>query len=229
MAGHEIQATEFELTAKAWAAFGNMRTNLALATSFERRSGIRPADWDGTDLRFRGLAKDWTQPQVHNITITLILVALTYQALKNYGEMKDLLPRLEDPDVERFLDTLEDRHRFVRGMEMLRNGVFHVRRRPHPDIRFFGRVCVQRGGAPAVISAMLDALYAFTDKVFTNELTIWPLGMAEAVEKLDRQAAAEGRMTFAEFSEIFDDFMEGKITSEEYVNRVVGTNGSSND
>ena len=79
------------------------------------------------------------QLKAHNGAITTILLALLTQALSNYVELKSLKPRLEDPDLETFLDHVGDRDRLLSGMTKTRNAVFHVKSRRawrHRDVVF---------------------------------------------------------------------------------------------
>ena len=188
------------------AVFANMRANLALATSFSRRSLLDPKEWDGTDLGFYGVKPDRTQLEAQNGSVSMILVALVSQALRNYFELKRLKPRLEDGDIERFLDEMEDRSRFISGMREFRNAVLHAKSRRawrHRDLVFFARVCRQRGTL-SVMAELLDLLYEFTAKCFGGELMIWPLGLKEEVSRLSAQRAAEG-------GEAFEDFLESLV------------------
>ena len=105
---------------KALAVFQNLRTNLALFSSFVRRSRLEPGNYSGEDLEYLGVEPGENQLKIHNGAITTIFVALVTQALSNYFELKSIKPRLEDPDLEQFLNHLEDRSRFFRGMTKLR-------------------------------------------------------------------------------------------------------------
>ena len=116
-------------TFKALPVFQTLTTNLALFSSFARRSVLEPANYSGEDLEFVGVEPGDNQLRVHNGAITTILVALATQALSNYFEIKSIKPRLEDPDLEKFLDDLHDQAGLFRGMTKTRNAVFHVRSR----------------------------------------------------------------------------------------------------
>lgn len=191
------------------AVFDNMRAGLALATSFSRRSLLDPNEWDGTDLGFYGLKPDRTQLEAQNGSVSMILVALVSQALENYFELKRLKPRLEDSELEGFLDGMEDRSRFVSGLKKFRNAVFHAKSRRawrHRDIVFCARVFRKRGGLEVAVE-LLDRLYAFTDKCFRGDLMIWPLGMDEEVSRLSARRASEG-------GETFEDFLENLVGPE---------------
>ena len=220
---------DYELTRRSLDTFGNLRVNLAFATSFSRDSWIDQAKWDGSDLGFRHLAKGWTQPGAHNASIILLLLALMSQALTNYSELKRLLPRLEDPGVEGISDRLGDRRKVEMEMEMLRNSVFHVGGQGRPlDLGL-----LDRGGGPATVAQeLLDALHDFARKVHDNEETLWQMGitlgakeLGRRTEELDRRAVAEGRMTFADYTKVYDeaaaDFIDGKITPEAFARRTV--------
>lgn len=191
------------------AVFANMRADLALATSFSRQSLLDPKNWDGGDLGFHGVKPDRSQLEAQNGSVSMILTALVCQALQNYFELKRLKPRLEDADLERFLDGLEDRPRFISGMTKFRHAVFHVKSQRtwrNRDLVFFTRVCGQRGGL-AVMTELLNLLYAFTGKCFSGELMIWPLGMDEEVSERSARMRAEG-------GETFEDFLQALVAPE---------------
>ena len=114
-------AEDLGSTRKALSVFRTLRTNLALFSSFARQSGLEPANYSGDDLEFLGVEPGENQLKVHNGAVTTILVALVTQALSNYFELKSIKPRLEDPDLEKFLDHVKDRDRFLRGMTNTRN------------------------------------------------------------------------------------------------------------
>ena len=90
---------DVDSTFKALAVFRNLRTNLALFSSFARRSGLEPANYSGEDLEYLGVEPGENQLKIHNGAINTILVALVTQALSNYFELKSIKPRLEDPSA----------------------------------------------------------------------------------------------------------------------------------
>ena len=182
-------------TFKALAVFQNLRTNLALFSSFARRSGLEPANYSGEDLEFVGVEPGENQLKVHNDAITRILVALVTQALSNYFELKSIKPRLEDPDLEKFLDRFEDRGKSFRGMTKVRNAVFHVKSRRawrDRDVVFFYEDFQQRikAGDPDVVAKLSILLYDFTQKCFMGDLKFWPLRQYEEHEALDPEMRA---------------------------------------
>ena len=199
-------------TIKALPVFRTLRTNLALFSSVARRSGIEPANYSGDDLEFLGVEPGENQLKVHNGAITTILVALVTQALSNYFELKSIKPRLEDPDLEKFLDHLQDRGRFLRGMTKTRNAVFHVKSRRawrDRDVVFLQKVLQQRtkAGDPDVVGTLSVLLYDFTQKCFMGDLKIWPLRQYKEFEELAPELRAKmdtGEASFEEFIETLD-------------------------
>ncbi len=123
--------------------------------------------------------------KAHNDAINMILIALVTQALSNYVELKSIKSRLQDPDLEKFLNRLDDRDRLFRGMTKVRNAVFHVKSRrawQDGDVVFLRDVLQQHAelGDLDVMGKLLDLLYDFTQKCFMGDLKIWPLGYYEA-------------------------------------------------
>ena len=202
-------ADDLGSTFKALSVFRTLRTNLALFSSFSRRSGLEPANYSGEDLEFLGVEPGEDQLKAHNVAITTILIALITQALSNYFELKSIKPRLEDPDLEKFLDHLKDRGRLFRGMTKTRNAVFHVKSRRawrDRDVVFLQEVFQQRtkAGDPVVVGTLSVLLYDFTEKCFMGDLKIWPLRQYEEIEAVDPQLHA--RLHTGEAS--FDDFLK---------------------
>ena len=198
-------AEDLGSTLKALPVFRTLRTNLALFSSFARQSGLEPANYSGDDLEFLGVEPGENQLKVHNGAITTILVALVTQALSNYFELKSIKPRLEDPDLEKFLDHLKDKGRFFRGMTKTRNAVFHIRSRRawrDRDVLFLHEVFQQRTrtGDPDVVGKLSVLLYDFTQKCFMGDLKIWPLRQYEEIEALDRELRARIDTGEASFS-----------------------------
>ena len=202
-------AEDLGSTFKALPVFQTLRTNLALFSSFARQSVVEPANYSGEDLEFLGVEPGENQLKAHNGAITTILVALVTQALSNYFELKSIKPRLEDSDLEKFLDHLEDRDRLFRGMMKVRNAVFHVKSRRawrDRDVVFLHEVFQQRikAGDPDVVGKLSVLLYDFTQKCFMGELKIWPLRQYEELEALDPELRARmgaGEASFEEFIE----------------------------
>ena len=178
MAEGSLDPADLQSSDRALRVFQTMRANLALAMAFSRRSTLEPENWKGDDLGFLGVKRGRDQLEAHGHAVVSILSALVFQALENYLEMKKLKPRLEDASLERFLDGLEDRCRFLAGMEKTRHAVFHVKSRRawrNRDIAFFVQACEQRGGVSTAMAELLNLLYDFTDKCFSGDLKIWPL------------------------------------------------------
>ena len=202
-------AEEFGTTFKALPVFQTLRTNLALFSSLARQSGLDPINNSGEDLEFLGVQAGESQLKAHNEGIAKILVALVTQALNNYIDLKSINPRLEDPDLEKFLDGFGDRDRFFRGMTNVRNAVFHVKSRRawlHCDVVFLDEVFEQRveSGDSDVVGKLSVLLYDFTQKCFMGDLKVLPLRLYEEQEALDPELRA--RMDAGEAS--FDEAIE---------------------
>ena len=188
-----------------------MRSNLAMMDGYLRRSRIESSNWKGEDLGFLGMPLGEEQTNVHNRSVTLVIVALLYQCLENYFDLVRIDSRLNDPSLEAFFDNLGSRRRFIDGMKAVRGGVFHVRslrswRRR--NVRYFGEVCDHRGGVSVVISELRKLLYDFTEKVFIGELRIWSDSIYENMERLKIESPhlvdklESGEIDFAEFMEV---------------------------
>ena len=183
-------AEDLRSTFKALPVFRTLRTNLALFSSFSRRSGIDLANYSGEDLGFLGAEPGENQVAVHNVAINTIRVALVTQVLANYFELKRIKPRLKDADLEKFLDQFDDRERLISGITKMRNAVFHVRSRKawkDRDVVFLLEFFQARtnAGDPDVVGELSVLLYGFTEKCFTGALKIWPLRQYEEMEALD--------------------------------------------
>ena len=169
--------------------FSTMRSNLAMVDAFLRRSIIEEHNYRSEDLGFLGIASGELHIQTHNRSVTLVIVALLYQCLENYFDLTRISSRLEDPELQNYLNRLGSNRRFLDGMKKVRHGVFHVRslrswRRP--SVRYFEEVCDKRGGVLAVMMELRGLLYDFTEKVFLGELRIWPDSVHEEMERLER-------------------------------------------
>ena len=169
---------EFEVSFKVLQIFSTMRVNLAIVDAFSRGSFIGPENKDEVDLGFLGIKPGEDQHKIHNQSIVTIVVALLYQTLANYYVMKSIKAELKDPDVEEFLNGLEDPDKkFIEGMRIIRNGMFHVRvakGRERKCATFFTETCNKRGGVVQVMYEMQKILYGFTEKCFSGKLKIWP-------------------------------------------------------
>ena len=195
-------AHDHDLSFKALPVFRTLRTNLALFSAFSRRSYMDTQIPETGDLGFLGVPTGESQPKAHNNAIMLISTMFLAQALKNYREVKNLLPRLEDPAIEKFLNAVEGRNRIVQGMAKARNAVFHLKSRRawrDRDVRHFSAAWTL-----ALAAKLSDLLYAFTAKCFMGDLKIWPLRQYEEFEALDPELRA--RMDTGEAS--FDEFIE---------------------
>ena len=112
----------------------------------------------------------------HNSSVATILVALLYQAVENYFELRRMDHRLQDILLEGFLSNVDNSGGFVDGMRLMRNSVFHVPKSQYwrRAIRDFSNTCKPRGGIVAVMAELRIRLYDFTEKVFLGKLRIWP-------------------------------------------------------
>ena len=202
-------AEDFGTSFKGLAVFQTLRSNLALFSSFARQSGVEPENYSGEDLGFLGVEAGENQLKVHNEAIGKILLSLVTQALNNYVELKRINPRLEDPDLEKFLDGFGDRDRFFRGMTNVRNAVFHVKSRRawlHCDVVFLDEVFQQRveSGDSDVVGKLSVLLYDFTQKCFMGDLKVWPLRLYEEQEALDPELRARMDAGEASFDEVIE-------------------------
>ena len=206
----DLDHDDFIASLKALGIFSNLRANLALAEAFSRRSFLEAANYSGWDMRLLGKKPGQEQMEVHNWVVGTTFVALMYSVLDTYFALKRALPRLEDRDLEDYLNGLDDRESFLRGMANLRNAVFHVKsdrawRNGH--IAHFSRICAARGGAPAVMGELQQLLYRFTQKCFHGELKIWPLFSYKEIKRWEREHAdllqklEGGEIEFHEFME----------------------------
>ena len=65
-------AEDLGSTFQALPVFRTLRTNLALFSSFARRSGLEPANYSGDDLEFLGIEQGENQLKAHNGAIGTI-------------------------------------------------------------------------------------------------------------------------------------------------------------
>ena len=202
-------AEDFRTSFKGLAVFQTLRSNLALFSAVARQSGLEPENYSGEELGFVGVEAGENQRKVHNEAIGKILLALVTQALNNYVELKRINPRLEDTDLEKFLDGLGDRDRFFRGMTNVRNAVFHVKSRRawlHRDVVFLDEVFQQRvdSGDSDIVGKLSVLLYDFTQKCFMGDLKVWPLRSYEEQEALDPGLRARMDAEEASFDEVIE-------------------------
>ena len=194
-----------------------MRANLAMVDAFLRRSIIETSNYKDEDLGFLGVAPGEEQLNIHNRSVTLIVVALLYHCLENYFDLVRVSPGLEDRGLQDFFNTLGSRRQFVDGMKTVRKGVFHVRS-PRSwrgrGVNFLDKTCARRGGLLAVMSELRGLLYDFTEKVFMGELKIMPNDVYEHSEKI--RNAMSGLKEKFESGEIeFSEYLEAMRSSEE--------------
>ena len=208
---------DYSTTFKALPIFSTMRSNLAMADAFLRRSIIETSNYKNEDLGFLGVAPGEEQSNTHNRSVTLIVVALLYHCLENYFDLVRISPRLEDRGLQDFFKSLGSRRQFVDGMETVRKGVFHVRSARSwrsRSVRFLDEACVRRGGVLAVMSELRELLYDFTEKVFIGELKIWPDDVYEHSERMKN--AIPGLKEKFESGEIeFSEYLEAMLSSDE--------------
>ena len=202
-------AEDFGASFKGLAVFRTLRSNLALFSAFARQSGLDPENYSGQDLGLLGVEAGENQLKIHNRAMGHLLLALVAQALNNHVELRRINPRLEDADLEKFLDGLGDRDRFVRGMTNVRNAVFHVKSRRawlHRDVVFLDEVFQQRVEScdSDVLGKLSVLLYDFTQKCFMGDLKIWPLRLYEEQEALDPEVRARMDAGEASFEEVIE-------------------------
>ena len=211
------EPNHFDATLKALPIFSTMRSNLAMVDAFLRRSIIETSDYKDEDLGFLGVAPGRDQLEIHNRSVTLIVVALLYQSLENYLDLTRIDPRLEDPSLQDFFKRLGGRRRFLESMKTVRKGVFHVRSTRSwrsRSARFFDEVCGERGGVLPLMSELRMLLYDFTEKVFIGKLRIWPDYFYEEMERME--IARPGLREKLESGEIeFTEYMDAILSPEE--------------
>lgn len=209
----KTRVNEVEVSFKALAVFSTLRSNLAMVDAFSRSSRLETSNYNGSNLGFLGVEPGKGQMNTHNRAVTIIQVALLYHTLENYIDIKRINPRLEDPDLEDFLNGFQSRKQFVGGMKTIRKGVFHVQsfRIWHSrKVVSFEEICSQRGGLDSVMEKLRKLLYDFTAKIFLGELKIWPPYIYEDrklmererpdfVEKLER-----GEVDFSEYLQVMN-------------------------
>ncbi len=183
----EVVMTSF----KSLSVFSTLRSNLAMVDAFLRRSVIKTSNYTDIDLGFLGVPPGKEQSNVHNQSVSLIVVAL-----------------LEDPSLEAFFKSLRSKRRFVDGMKTVRDGVFHIRSLRSwrsRGVRFYYEVCNERGGVSNVVSELRGLFYDFTEKVFLGKLRIWSDFVYEDMERLREerpeliQKLERGEIEFSEF------------------------------
>ena len=193
---------------KALSVFSTLRSSLAMVDAFWHRSRIETSNHTDKDLGFIGVPPGREQWNVHNQSVAVIVVALLYQCLENYFDLRRIDSRLEDPSLEAFFKSVRSKRQFVDGMKTVRKGVFHVRSTKSwrsRNVRFFYEVCSERGGVSAVVSELRGLLYDFTEKVFLGKLRIWSDSTHEHIERLERekpeliQKLESGEIEFSEF------------------------------
>ncbi len=166
--------------------FWTMRSNMAMLDSFMRKALLDiENNRDDMDLGLFGVKLGKHQIQIHNQSVVTIIVALLYQAIENYFDMKRLKPAMEDTDLESFLNALGGREDFVDGMRAIRNSTFHIRdltKQERECVAALNQTCIQRGGVHAVMSQMRDTLYTFTEKTFLGQLKVFPKSVYEQME-----------------------------------------------
>ena len=176
---------------KALAVFGTLRANLALADSFLRVSSIDESVQDLPDLGFFDVEPGEEQRRLHNSCVVTIAIAVLSQALRNYFEMKRLKPGLESPEVEGFLDDLEDRAGVLGGMGVVRNHTFHVGaldQKDRNDIAALAANSERRGGPHLVMHELLSLLYQYSEECFLGNIRIFP---DQQYDDLERRKQAD--------------------------------------
>jgi len=186
----ENEQNEYTSFFKVSDIFRVMRNNLALTDAFFRYSPLSMDDSE-SDFNggFLGVEPGIDHIRIQNQSILTIMIACLYQALENYYDMKRFKPVLEDPELEKFLDNLENRNDFIKSMRLIRNGVFHVNNldsKTTASITFFDDICGKHGGVGKVMCELRQLLYDFTEKCFSGKLKIFPSTVYETSdEKMD--------------------------------------------
>ena len=171
---------------KALAVFWTLRANLALADSFHRSSSIDESVQDLPDLGFFDVEPGEDQRRLHNSCVVTIAIAVLSQALRNYFDMKRLKPGLESPEVEGFLDDLEDRAGALRGMAVMRNHTFHIGapdQKAQNAIAALAANCERRGGPHVVMHELLSLLYQYGEECFLGNIRIFPDQLYDDLER----------------------------------------------
>ena len=172
---------------KALEVFPTLRANLALVDAFSRRSFIDAEhNKSPKDLSFLGVDPGESQFDLHNQLVITIFTALVCQALENYLEMRCIKSDLEYPKLESFLNSFKKREDFLTGMRLIRNATFHVPRKRYWEdetVKFFLKICEERGGVVSVLNEMRELLYEFTGKCFMGDLKIFPASIYAYAER----------------------------------------------
>lgn len=175
----------------ALAIFHTMRYNLAMISSFMRISFLESSSYNSeVDVGFLEVEPGVDQVMVHNRAVMDIVSSLLYQTCQNYCVLKRIKPGLQDRVVERFLNEVEDRAKFIEGMKTIRNATFHIkklRRVERERIVAFEEACMRAGGLPVVAQRMRELFYEYTEKCFRGELRILPDEAYEYIEKRKRE------------------------------------------
>ena len=182
----EIEQNEVTVFGKVSSLFRVMRNNLAITDAFFRYS---PLSIDDKESKFNGgflgMKPGSDHIKTQNQSILIILVACLYQALENYCDLKRVKPVLRDSDIESFLDDLKNKKDFIKGMRIIRNGVFHVNDlglKTTRCIAIFDDICAKHGGVVKVMRELQQLLYDFTGKCFSGELQVLPSAAYEINE-----------------------------------------------
>ena len=211
-----IEADNSTVTFKVLPIFSTLRSNLALVDAFLRRSTIETRNYNGADLGFLGVEPGEEQLNIHNRSVAVIVVALLYQTLENYSDLRRISPKLGDPGLEAFFKSLGGRRKLFDGMKTVRKGVFHVRSLRSwrsRNARFLDEVCDERGGVLAVMSELRRLLYDFTEKVFVGDLRIWPNSVYDDMERW-RSARPELVQKLESGDIKFSEFMDAMLSPE---------------
>lgn len=193
---------------KALAIFQTMRCNLAMVDAFMRNSILEAKQYKDQDLGFLGTKPGPEQMSIHNSAVTTIVVALMFQVVDNYCDIKKVNTRLKDHDLEAFLSGVERKTDFVGGMRTVRNTLFHIgslRSWRSDKVSTFTAECDERGSVLAVMSELRQLCYDFTEKCFLGQLKIWPVSLYQQQERLEREKP-----------DLFAKVMRGEASFEEW-------------
>ena len=152
---------------KDWSVFPTLISNMALLTSLRIQSipDIKDKEKAETyDIGMLGVSPGYVQISKEVFFVRCLTAAFVSECLENYEELKRDHPELEDAALESFLDILEDRNKFLSGMKMLRNTMFHLNDKKnweHHDVQFLFKTLATPAIMSEVVTKLVEILLNF--------------------------------------------------------------------